>query len=160
MQSKVHSKVETTSDALFYQGIQLINGYTSSLPTVSPKDKKGRKLNKKVLPLVQKAIDSAPKLENHLKRDFTTQNLIDNKAALDSNLDKVKVLLEQVDRLLSTNTCIGKEIDLDYRAIYAASQDAAQDDVAMISIRDELGAPFQKKAAGEGKKGKKVPKTA
>ncbi len=159
MQSKVHSKVETTSDVLFYDGIQLINGYTRSLPTVAPKDKKGRKLNKKVFPLVEKAIESAPKLENHLKRDFTTQNLIDNKAALDSNLNKVKALLEQVNLLLSANTCIGKEIDLDYRIIYAASQNAAKEDVSLIPICDALGAPFKKKAAGEGKKGKKTAKT-
>ena len=159
MKSKVHSKVETTSDALFYDGIKLISAYTITLPMVSPKDKKGRKLNKKILPLVQKAIDSVPKLENHLKRSFSAQNIIDNKAAIDSNLEKVRVMLEQVSIILDNNVCIGKVIDLDFRAIYAASQDGAEEDASLIPIRDELGAPFQKKATGEGKKGKKTPKT-
>ncbi len=159
MKSKVHSKVEPTSDARFYEGLQIVDESTSQLPTVAPKDKKGRKVNKKVLLLVQKAIDSASQFENHLKRDFTTQNLIDNKAAHDSNLAKIAELNKHIDRLTSANTCIGKEMDLDYRAIYAASQDAADDDVTLVPIRDTLGAPFKKKAAGEGKKGKKMPKT-
>ncbi len=159
MKSKVHSKVQPTSDARFYEGLQIIDDSNSHLPTVAPKDKKGRKVNKKILPLVQKAIDSAPKLENHLKRDFTTQNLIDNKAAHDSNEAKISELYSRIDLLISSNTLIGKEIDLDYRTIYAASQDAADEDVALIPIRDALGVPFQRKGAGEGKKGKKTPKT-
>ena len=68
-------------------------------------------------------------------------------------------MLEQVSIILDNNVCIGKVIDLDFRAIYAASQDGAEEDASLIPIRDELGAPFQKKATGEGKKGKKTPKT-
>lgn len=158
MKSKVHAKVDATSDARFFEGLQIIDESTSKLPTVAPKDKKGRKVNKNILPLIQKAIDSAPQLENHLKRDFTTQNLIDNKAAHDSNLAKVAELYKHIDRLLSANTCIGKEMDIDFRIIYAASQDAADEDVTLIPTRDTLGTPFKRTGGSEGKKGKKTPK--
>ena len=107
MDSKVHYRAEAQNDSNFTQGLQLISAATAQLPTISADDKKGRKLSKKVNALVPKAIDNHDALEKYLPRDFNPRNIVDNKAALDSNDAKVADLFKQISLYQNANVKIG-----------------------------------------------------
>ena len=116
-----------------------------------------------VYDILNKCVESVPQVDNHLPRNFTIQNLVDNKATVETNNSKITALEREIQRLKDANVYIGIQISEDYRAVYAASKKAAKKDASLIPLRDQLGAPFKKSSLNaitkKAKKLKKLPET-
>jgi hypothetical protein len=149
MKSKNFLLTEETGDARFDEGLKAIQDFTDTLPVISAKDKKGNRLIKAVFSLMDKAIEVAPKLKDYLQGGFQLSNLVDNKAMYDNLAAKVAALKALIARLELAMSVIGIHMDSDYRKIYAAIDEAVEDDVSLKTTRDLLGSPYEKTAKSE-----------
>jgi hypothetical protein len=144
MKSKNFLLTEETEDTRFLEGLKGIQDFNDTLPVVSSTDKKGNKLSKTVAALLLKAIEVLPKLKGYLKGNFVASNIVDNKAKIESLQLKISAMLVEVKRMEAAIVVIGIHIDADYRQIYEAIKEAADDDVSLKDTRDQLGAPYAK----------------
>ena len=154
------TSISTSKEATdsFNMGLESIKQVTSALPNVSPEDKKGGKLTKKVSALITKAIENAPSFENNLPRDFVVQDMVDDQQTIADNEKRIEALKAEIRRLEDVNTFVGIRLYENYRTVHKAGVKTAQKVAALKTTVDELGAPFKKKPSADGKKTDKTAK--
>ncbi len=149
MKSKNFFTPEEAAEVRFAEGLVAIQEFTDTLPVVSEKDKQGNKLYKSILSLLQIAIEVAPRLKNYLAGGFQLDNLVNNKATLESLQRKSAALETEKKRIDAAISAVRVHIDADYRKIYEAIKQATEDDTSLKSKRDELGAPYVKTSSSD-----------
>ncbi len=144
---------DSAEDAMPFEAIiEQLHKSNGSMLDISQDDKVGGKLSKKIAPLVDTAIEYAPKFEQHLPRKFEIQKVANAQAAIKRNKLKIAALKLEVQRLEDNNVYLGIQTAKDYRTIYEASVEAVKEDASLKSMSDELGAPYKKPTLSDERK--------
>lgn len=142
----------------FDAGMERIQESNSAIPNISKDDKKGAKLLKKIEPLINEAIEHAPKFEEHLPRKFDVQELVDDQAAIALNLSKIAALEIQVQHLKDANAVAGIRMRKNYRIVLDAATATLKNDNSVSAVCERLAAPYKRTPMSDEKKAENAKK--
>ena len=140
----------------FDAGIESIKMSNSSVPNISKEDKKGAKLLKAIEPLVDYAIEHAPKFEDNLPRKFELQLLSDDKTFIAETTLKIVALEIETQRLKDANTVAGIRMRKNYRIVYDAGMKTLDDDNSVAIVCETLGTPYKRPPLSDQQKADKA----